>query len=293
MKDPSRRPPPPPPAPGLVVALALVAVVVTLYFRPRPAPSVQPLLSDIDEEIPVDPGRDGRQPGADLATLEPRKLKKSTRTYTNEDLHRDMMEEAEKLGITAILEPGTVEPLPAQMSSDPVLRREQLKSYLRQISALREMMGAPQPQSVPVRSRSTLLLATPPPLAPSERKMPAAMITSGMNWSGDYGGSLEEVNLTITDASAWSALWSRIHSEPAPVVDFSSHQVIAVFLGQRESGGYAAVIRDVSPNAAFIAVRYAETTPPPGRPPPEGNTSPYALKIIPRSELPVRYEKID
>lgn len=238
----------------------------------------------------MDTGRDGRQPGSDLATLEPRKPKKQALPYTNEDLHRDMMEEAEKMGIAAILQPGTIEPLTSQMSSDPVMRREQLKDYLRQIAAMREMMGASQPPAVPVKKRSTQLLATPADSS-AEKKPAGWKLRTGKTWSGNYGGSLEETTRTVGDEPAWRQLWSKISAEAVPEVDFSSHQIVSVFLGQRESGGYAVEIREVAMDAVHITVRYSETTPPPGRPPPEGTTSPYIFRLIQKSDLPVRYIK--
>lgn len=110
-------------------------------------------------------------------------------------------------------------------------------------------------------------------------------------WSGDYGSGNEGTR-TVEDEAAWKALWRTLSSGPPPAVDFAKERLVAVFLGPRPAGGYSVEFVDILTTSTRLVVRYREQIPPPGQAPREGATAPYAIKAVPRTDAPVRFEKV-
>lgn len=162
--------------------------------------------------------------------------------------------------------------------------REERSALIQQLAAMRQSIEDSESPSVPIEGRTAALLSKN---APSPLGSPVA---EG-EWSGPYGGSNEKGFRTISDLETWRALWAGLSTAPAPAVDFKRDQVVAIFLGERPSGGYRVSIQQILTTEVALIVRYGETTPPPGRTPAPGATSPYVLRTTPRSELPVRFEK--
>jgi len=117
-----------------------------------------------------------------------------------------------------------------------------------------------------------------------------AALTDGF-WSGDFAAGNEGTH-TIEDPRIWAALWRSLSTSPAPAVDFARSRVVAVFLGPRPTGGYAVEFMDIAHTPRRVVVKWRERAPEPGQSPPDGATSPYALKVIPRGDQPVRFEKV-
>lgn len=93
-----------------------------------------------------------------------------------------------------------------------------------------------------------------------------------LGWGGDleriehayYSGITGSERLVITDSAAWRTFWTRMHSnvqpQPAlPAIDFHSTAVIAVALGQRNTGGYDIRVARAaeSPTQLYVAVMSA------------------------------------
>ena len=79
----------------------------------------------------------------------------------------------------------------------------------------------------------------------------------------DYSGIEEARNVVVKDQSAWEALWKAHKSTvtprpPTPAVDFSTHHVVGVFLGNRMNGCYGVKIDRVHQEGGRIIVRYTE-----------------------------------
>jgi hypothetical protein len=96
----------------------------------------------------------------------------------------------------------------------------------------------------------------------------------------------------ISDEKTWIEIWRSLSTDPAPTVDFRLWRVAAVFLGHRPTNAYRVEI-DANPriSASEAVLGYREIAPEPGRTPPEGATAPYAMRLIPKSDLPVRFVK--
>src|SRR5215470_16966140 len=84
-----------------------------------------------------------------------------------------------------------------------------------------------------------LLLASCTACAATAATVPFATLAKGL--ASGVGQPIQIVARSQTD---WAALWSRhmriqIAPPPAPSVDFSRDMVVALFMGERPTGGYA------------------------------------------------------
>ena len=226
--------------------------------------------------------------------------------YTNERLHSMLQEETAHLGIRGFLSPAEHEPQPAAEGGflGPRLgepgTRAQAENAIRDLAHMRRAVDAGKKQPVPLAGRTAPILAEPEaggaiepqPPAPAAPQESPARAPAADAWSGLYGGT-PAGTFTVSDVRAWAALWRGLSRQPTPPVDFSRQEVVGVFLGPRPSGGWRVEIASsVTELPAAVVVRYQEFAPAPGRTPPEGATAPYALRVITRTSLPVRFEKI-
>jgi len=88
------------------------------------------------------------------------------------------------------------------------------------------------------------------------------------------------------DAAAWRALWAEhcanlFPPPPPPEVDFSTHMVVAVFLGTRTSGGYEVAIDECAREGARLVVRARESRPEAGAMLTAALTAPYEFVLVP------------
>jgi len=68
----------------------------------------------------------------------------------------------------------------------------------------------------------------------------------------------------FTAEREWTRFWSRYSGEPAPRVDFSQWQVVAILLGERPNPGYAVEVMDYAVEGGKVVVHYQEVAPAPG-----------------------------
>jgi hypothetical protein len=91
----------------------------------------------------------------------------------------------------------------------------------------------------------------------------------------------------------WQALWRRhAPGRPAPTLDFNRDMVVAVFLGSRPSGGYAAEITSTAIENGVLVVRWRESAPAPGQMAAQVVTAPSHIATVPRHAGQVRFEKV-
>ena len=57
-----------------------------------------------------------------------------------------------------------------------------------------------------------------------------------MEWKGQYGGPIDPGTEVAADAAAWSRLWLTL-GQDAPELDFKKYFAVAVFAGERPTGG--------------------------------------------------------
>jgi hypothetical protein len=76
-----------------------------------------------------------------------------------------------------------------------------------------------------------------------------------MEWKGQYGGPLEPGHEVVTSGAAWKALWKRLGKD-APALDFKTHAAVAVFVGERPTGGFTAALSESAGEDGALVVRY-------------------------------------
>lgn len=94
-------------------------------------------------------------------------------------------------------------------------------------------------------------------------------------------------------ADEFQAVWQRhAPGRPVPAVDFTTHMVVAVFLGSRSSSGYQAEITGVTTAGPVMVVRWEERRPAPGQVAAMVMTAPSHLVTVAHHEGDVRFEKV-
>ncbi|BAD39580.1 hypothetical protein STH595 [Symbiobacterium thermophilum IAM 14863] len=124
---------------------------------------------------------------------------------------------------------------------------------------------------------------------------PAATGTFTTLARGTHSGITAQEAALITSLAEWEALWrrhaSRFDPPPAlPPVDFSRSSVVALFAGERPTGGYSLYITDVAPQGDSLRVTALELRPAPGRPVTQAVTQPYHVIAVPRVKKDTRLE---
>jgi hypothetical protein len=143
-------------------------------------------------------------------------------------------------------------------------------------------------------------LAAPAPVASQEVSRRVAPSSGGTKsavireWKGFNVGIERAAEKVIRTPAEWTALWREAHSiqvpPPAvPKVDFDKEMVIAVFMGQRPTGGYAITIEDVVFGDKEIRVTVREQSPPPDALTTQALTQPFHMVVVKKSALPVKF----
>lgn len=119
----------------------------------------------------------------------------------------------------------------------------------------------------------------------------------GTEWRGDDSGVLQFRTVVVRDLETWRTLWAqhvalRTPPVPVPVVDFTRHMVVGVFLGQKPSGGFEAILLEVREGPAGATATYRAVTPDPDQSQITVLTAPYHLRVVPRTAGAVRFKKI-
>ena len=79
----------------------------------------------------------------------------------------------------------------------------------------------------------------------------------------DYGGYENHEYLFIENSEEWGRIWSLalLDGSLSPEIDFSTHIVIAVFMGERSTGGYEVLIERITDVEGEIIVNVNEIFP--------------------------------
>ena len=116
-------------------------------------------------------------------------------------------------------------------------------------------------------------------------------------WTGDSSGIEDHREIAIKDAAAWEKLWAEHQSNmeipsPAPAVDFNNYMIVGIFLGEQGSSGYSVQLGESETVGNELIIPYKEAVPAPGLMGLTVITQPYCLKIIPRTNRPIRFKKV-
>ncbi len=99
---------------------------------------------------------------------------------------------------------------------------------------------------------------------------------------GYYCGHPDRKDYVINSQDEWEELWditfSNTYPHPdVPTIDFTRNTIIAVYLGQRGSGGYSIEIKDIVEYNSRIVVYVKERSPEPGSMVTMALTQPYHI----------------
>lgn len=123
--------------------------------------------------------------------------------------------------------------------------------------------------------------------------VPAATIQQETEWRGSRGGKAAFSVVVARTSSAWDTLWDGIGSPPPREIDSNLEIAVAIFLGQRRTGGYGVTTESVERRDGFMVVRFQETRPAPDAMVTMALTSPYLVRLIPKTDLPIAFESAD
>jgi len=112
---------------------------------------------------------------------------------------------------------------------------------------------------------------------------------------GTFSGCTTKQNLVIKTQEQWVKLWkkhtsTRMPQTPTPKVDFTKQMILAIFGGQKPTGGFAVEIVKVEKGRDKIKVFFKETVPPPDALVSQVFTQLYHIIKVEKSDLPVTFE---
>lgn len=111
-----------------------------------------------------------------------------------------------------------------------------------------------------------------------------------MEWSDIFGGLPEGGTFVIRDSESWKNLWARLKEGEPPAVDFDKNIAVAAFLGMKPTGGYSLQMTKVEKSKSKWVIRVQQSKPPKGAFTIQAFTSPYHIKLIDRTDLPVEFK---
>lgn len=120
---------------------------------------------------------------------------------------------------------------------------------------------------------------------PARAAAPAEIV----QWSGAQSSVTHAAQRVLRDAAAWNAFWLAVSQAAPRAFDPAREMAVAVFLGERRTGGYAVRIVSAEPHDGQLVVTYEESPPPAGSMVTQALTYPWTLAVLPRSTLPVTF----
>jgi hypothetical protein len=96
-----------------------------------------------------------------------------------------------------------------------------------------------------------------------------------------YGGREKESTMVITSNEELKSLYKELGWSDVPKVDFGKNSVVALFMGQKNKGGYSIGVKSISINNDTATIKVMETEP-------NGMstmaiTNPYCIVLIPKT----------
>lgn len=95
-----------------------------------------------------------------------------------------------------------------------------------------------------------------------------------------YQGKETKSFEVIKDDSGLAKLYESVNDEKIPKIDFSKERIVALFLGQRNSGGYSIKVKEVVEKGSKIYVKVEEDSPKSGENATMAITNPYTIVKI-------------
>ncbi len=127
------------------------------------------------------------------------------------------------------------------------------------------------------------------------RAEPAVKIKIEREWKGHNCGYTEPSRLVIKTGDQWREIWKKVNAlrlprPELPKIDFEKEMVVAIFMGERSSGGYKIEIININKTEKQIVIEVEEEEPPPESLRTMAFTQPYHIVVIKRCPLQVVFQ---
>ncbi|HVS51801.1 MAG TPA: protease complex subunit PrcB family protein [Opitutaceae bacterium] len=132
---------------------------------------------------------------------------------------------------------------------------------------------------------STALGIVRPTSAASDETSPSTPPRA--QWHGTQGGMRAFSVRAIRANADWISLWKQIGREAPQAFDEAHDMAVAIFIGERRTGGYGVEIVGTRPGDDRLIVEFRETTPAPDAMVTQALTTPWAVALVPRSTATV------
>lgn len=127
-------------------------------------------------------------------------------------------------------------------------------------------------------------------LHPSTTPTPAGITVLDQ---GSYSGSItERKNYRLDTQEEIDELWRMVHGTGAPLIDFSTREVLAVFDGTHSTGGYDISITAVAEKDGRQNVTIVHGVPGAKCLTSEAISSPFQIVSLPKSMLPLSHDDV-
>ena len=111
-------------------------------------------------------------------------------------------------------------------------------------------------------------------------------------WRSSYSGQVIPRTVVARTQAEWQNLWKMAGQvQPEYSFDPSSEMVVGIFLGVRRTGGYAIEITRAEERDGRFVIDYIVDEPSPGEFVTQALTTPSLIKIFPRTDLEVVFER--
>jgi len=91
--------------------------------------------------------------------------------------------------------------------------------------------------------------------APAPAAAPVEKTMTIQEWKGQMGGPAVRGHQIVTDETVWKGVWRELGKD-APALDFATHAAVAVYVGERPTGGFTAVFDEPVARGDDLLVRY-------------------------------------
>lgn len=114
-------------------------------------------------------------------------------------------------------------------------------------------------------------------------------------WKGRHCSYTKATTLAIYSEDQWKEVWGKVYAlrlprPELPKIDFEKEMVVAVFMGERPSGGYSIEIINIVRTEEEIVVAVKEKEPPADSLRTMALTQPYHIVAVKRYFLPVKFQ---
>ena len=104
-------------------------------------------------------------------------------------------------------------------------------------------------------------------------------------WRNNYGGYTEEGNFVIKNSADWKDTWDAMPND----INFAEQMLIAVLMGQRNTGGYAVEIVTIVEKPARLEVSVKYITPRKGALVTQALTQPHHIIKLKRTDKAIMF----